>query len=111
MINSGAGNDYIAVNENDPLLTGLKPATVIIEQNDQIAGLQVFQYGTLRIASGATLCQTPFTNGASTLRIDGTLDVSGAISISRAPARRPKPHLRNDQSWSQRRRVERHRRD
>ena len=61
------------------------PATVVIDQDDELNSLIVFPGGTLRVTSGAVLCNSPNPfSGNVEFFVGGTMDLAGGALLSRA---------------------------
>ncbi len=73
--------DSIEIN-SDFGVSGDAPATVLIDQDDTVLGLNVSQQGTLRIAGGAVLDKSA--GSGSFFSLTGTLDLAGGSFLSRA---------------------------
>jgi hypothetical protein len=82
-VNTGAGTmDELYVNFDAG--AGDAPATVVVDQNDEIDLLDVRAGGTLRVTSGATLAKSHLNGTSSLFSVVGTIDLAGGALLSRA---------------------------
>jgi hypothetical protein len=82
-VNTGSGTmDELYVNFDAG--AGDAPATVIVDQNDEIDLLDVRAGGTLRVTSGATLAKSHLNGTSSLFSMVGTIDLAGGALLSRS---------------------------
>ncbi len=80
IVHTGLGDlDNLSVNSDLDAI----PATVLIDQTDDVENLSIFNGGTLRVATGAVLTKTRLGSNPS-LTINGVLDLAGGAFLSRA---------------------------
>jgi hypothetical protein len=80
-VNTGLGDiDSLSVNSDLDVIG----ATALIEQNDDIENLSLFDGGTVRVMPGAVLLATRNTPSGGSVTITGVLDLAGGAFLSRA---------------------------